>query len=193
VKAYDVVLFLHITAAVLTFGLAAVMHVTMVRMRSATEVRQLRDQMPLLKGAGPLFPVGALLLFGLGAALIQMSDKGDGIRWGDGWIIAAIVGLVAMEAVGGGVVARREKALHEAVEAAPDGPVPAQVMALVQDKGIWYGSHFATAEALGIVLLMTAKPSGVTSVVVLVVAALVGVVSAVPFLRAAPLGAAVPA
>jgi hypothetical protein len=193
VKAYDVVLFLHIAAVVLTFGVAAVMHVLMVRLRGATEVRQLRDQMPLLKGAGPLFPIGALLIFVFGAALIQMSDKSDGIDWSDGWVIAAIIGLVLMEAVGGAIIARREKVLHEAVEAAPDGPVPANVTALVHDKGIWYGSHFATAEAFGIVLLMTTKPSGVASAVVLVVAAVVGVASAMPFVRTAPQPAAVPA
>jgi hypothetical protein len=185
-KTYDVVLFLHITAVVLTFGVAAVMHVLMVRLRFATDVRQLRDQMPLLKGAGPLFPIGALLIFVLGGWLIQISDPADGFGWGDGWVIAAIVGLVAMEAVGGAIIARREKVLHAAVEAAPDGPVPAELSALVHDKGIWYGSHFATAEAFGIVLLMTTKPSGVTSAVVLVAAGLVGVASAVPFLRRAP-------
>jgi hypothetical protein len=183
---YGVVLFLHITAVVLTFGLAAIMHVLMVRLRGATEVRQVRDQMPLLKAAGPLFPVGALLILVFGAYLVQIADDGQGIGWGDGWVIAAICGLVAMEVVGGAVIARREKVLHEAVEAAPDGPVPADVAALIRDKGIWYGSHFATAEALGIVLLMTTKPSGAVSAVVLVVAGLLGVASAAPFLRTAP-------
>jgi hypothetical protein len=142
--------------------------------------------MPLLKAAGPLFPVGALLILAFGASLIQISDRADKIRWSDGWVIAAIVGLAAMEAVGGAIIARREKVLHDAVEAAPDGPIPAHVAALVRDKGIWYGSHFATAEALGILLLMTTKPSGVTSALVLVVAGLIGVASAMPFLRTAP-------
>lgn len=185
-SAYGVVLFLHITAVVLTFGLAATMHVLMARLRGATEVRQVRDQMPLLKATGPLIPVGALLILVFGAYLIQISDDADKIRWSDGWIIAAIIGLVAMEAVGGAVIARREKALHEAVDAAPDGPVPANVAELIRDKGIWYGSHFATAEAFGIMLLMTTKPSGTTSAVVLVVAALIGVASAMPFLKTAP-------
>jgi hypothetical protein len=183
---YEVVLFLHITAAVLTFGVAAVMHVLLARLRSATDVRQVRDQMPLLKGLGPLFPVGALLILAFGAYLVQIADDGEGISWSDGWVIAAIVGLVAMEAVGGAVIARREKVLHDAVEAAPDGPVSGDIAALIHDKGIWYGSHFATAEAFGIVLLMTTKPSGVTSALVLVVAGLIGVASAVPFLRTAP-------
>jgi hypothetical protein len=190
-ETYDVVLFLHIAAALFTFGVAAVMHVLLVRLRGMGEVRQLREQMPVLHAAGPLFPAGAVALFALGAWLVQLSD--EKIAWGDGWVLTAIVALVVMEAVGGAIIARHSARLEEAVAAAPDGPVPAEIRALALDRGIWLGAHFSTAVALGIVFLMTVKPSGATSVVVVVVAALVGLASAVPFLRPAGAAAAAPA
>jgi hypothetical protein len=125
-------------------------------------------------------------LFALGAWLVELSD--EEIGWGDGWVLTAIVALVVMEAVGGAVIARHSARLEAAVEAAPDGPVPADVGVLVLDRGIWLGAHFSTAVALGILFLMTVKPSGAASVIVVVVAGLLGLVSAVPFLR--PVGAA---
>ena len=190
-KTYDVVLFLHIFAALFTFGVAGVMHVLLTRLRAANQVRQLREHMPVLHAAGPLFPAGALALFALGGWLVQLSD--EKIQWSDGWVLTAIVSLVAMEAVGGAVIARHSARLEQAVEAAPDGPVSAELRALALDRGIWLGAHFSTAVALGIVFLMTVKPSGAASFVVIVIAAIAGLASALPFLRTAPAGAAAPA
>jgi uncharacterized membrane protein len=187
-KTYDVVLFLHIMAAVFGFGVAAVLHVMLFRLRSATDVRQVRDQMPVLKVAEPLFPLSAILLFGLGAYLVHLSD-GD-VTWGEGWIITAIVALIVVEGVGGAIIGRRTKVLHAAVDAAPDGPIDAPIRALLADRGIWVGAHFNTAVIAAIVFLMTVKPDGVGSVVTVVIGAVIGIASALPFAKPAPVTAA---
>jgi uncharacterized membrane protein len=183
-KTYDVVLFLHIMAAVLGFGVAAVLHTMLFRLRSATDVRQVRDQMPVLKAAEPLFPLSAILLFGFGAYLIWLSD-GD-IEWGEGWIVTAIVALVVVEGVGGAVIGRRSKALHAAADTASDGPIDSSMRALLADRGIWVGAHFNTAVVAAIVFLMSVKPNGVGSVLTVVIGAALGVASALPFAKPVP-------
>jgi hypothetical protein len=146
-------------------------------------VRQVRDQMPVLKAAEPLFPLSAILLFGLGAYLVHLSD-GD-VTWGEGWIITGIVSLVIVEAVGGAVIGRRTKVLHAAVDTAPDGPIDGSVRALLADRGIWIGAHFNTAVIAAVVFLMVVKPNGVGSVVTVVIGAVVGIASALPFAKPA--------
>jgi hypothetical protein len=180
-KTYDVVLFLHIMSAVFGFGVAAVVHVLLFRLRSATDIRQVRDQLPVLKVAEPLFPLAAVLLFGFGAYLIHLSD-GD-VTWGDGWITTAIVALVIVEGVGGAVIGRRSKVLHAAVDAAGEGPIDGTVRALLADRGIWIGAHFNTAVIAAVVFLMTVKPDGVGSVVAVVIGAVIGIASALPFAK----------
>lgn len=184
-KAYDVVLSLHILAVIFGFGVAAVAHTTMFRLRHARTMQEVRTHLPILDKVGPLFPVAALLLFAFGAALIHLSPHDEKIHWSDGWIITAIVTLVVVEAVGGAVIGRGAKALTGKLEGAPDGPVDASTRALLADKGIWIGSHFTTAAIASVVFVMTGKPSGTGAVVTVVIGALVGIASAVPFTKPA--------
>lgn len=178
---YEVVLFLHIAVAIFAFGVSAVLHTALFRLRATTNRRELSAWMPVIKKAEPLFPISALVLFGLGAWLLQLSDGDFG--WGDGWVLTAIGGLVVMEIVGGAVLGPRMKKVHAAVEADSGDTVSESTRATVTAPAIWYGAHTTTGIAVGIVLLMAAKPTTATSIAVLVVAAVLGVLSAVPFAK----------
>jgi hypothetical protein len=62
--------------------------------------------------------------------------------------------------------------------------VPEDVRQVILDPVLWYVSHFATMTFFGIVFLMAAKPAGTwVPVIVLVVSAAVGLLTAVPFVR----------
>jgi hypothetical protein len=185
---YDLVLALHILAAVFGFGLAAVAHSTLFRIRSATDLRQVRDHLRILKKTGPLFPVAAILLFAFGAYLIHLSSGQEKVHWGDGWIVIAIVSLVIVEAVGGLVIGRRVAALARSLESM-EGSVDAATRLRLADRPVWLASHFTTAVIASVVFLMTGKPSGGTAVTIVVVGALVGLASAVPFARPVPVRA----
>lgn len=168
----DFVLFLHILVAILAFGCATLLHTSQFVMRGATSTSTLKAWSPVSHRIEPLFPVLALVLFGLGAWLLHLSD-GE-FKWGDGWVVTSIVGLALMEIIGGAVLAPRGKALHQAIMSAADGPIDAPLLAKVRDAATWGGSAFETATALSIVYLMTNKPSGVTSALIVAVCALVG-------------------
>jgi hypothetical protein len=188
-KTYDVVLFLHIMAAIFGFGVAAVAHTALFRLRAATEVRQVRDQLPVLEKSGPLFPIAGILLLALGAWLIQLSPSGDKFSYSDGWVLTGIVSLVIVEGVGGAVIGRRVKALVEKFGAAVDGPLDAEARSRLTDRPIWVAAHFNTAVIAAVVLIMVTKPSGVASVVTVAIGALVGIVSALPFAKPVPVAA----
>jgi hypothetical protein len=179
---FDVVLFLHITAAICGFMVAAALHVALVQMRRARTIAELQAWQPIIKRLEPLFPVIAATLFGLGGWLLHLS--GGEFSWSDGWVISAIATLVVVEAIGAGVLGRRSTALMARVRQEPDGPVPDPLRRAVLDPWLWVSAHLTTAAVIGIVCLMATKPSGALSVVIVVAASAIGALSAIPVLRA---------
>jgi hypothetical protein len=179
---FNVVLFLHITAAIAGFMVAAVLHVGLLQMRRARTIAELRAWEPTITRLEPMFPLIAATLVGLGAWLLHLS--GGEFGWSDGWVITAVTTLAFVEVIGAGVLGRRSKALMARVRQAPDGPVPDDVRRAVLDPPLWLCAHLTTAAVIGIVCLMATKPAGVISVVVILVASALGALSAVPFLRA---------
>src|SRR5579884_2465778 len=95
VSLYGVLLFLHITAAIAGFAIGGVLHVALPRAAGAKTVGEMRMWLSVTHRLEPLLPITALALLGLGSWLIHLS--GGGIRWSDGWIITAVVTLVAVE------------------------------------------------------------------------------------------------
>jgi hypothetical protein len=186
VSLYEVVLSLHILAVAFGFSVAGVAHSTMYRVRVAKEMQQVRERLHLLDKVGPFFGVAALLLLIFGAYLVQIapSDRDD-IGWGEGWILTALISLVVVEAVGGLVIGRGVKALSARLESVPDGPVSAETGALLADKGIWLASHATTAVMASIVFVMVGKPSTAGAIATVVIGAVVGIVSAIPFTKPA--------
>jgi hypothetical protein len=84
----------------------------------------------------------------------------DGFSYSDGWVITAIVTLVAVEAVGGAILAPRGKKLTASIEHAADGPVPAEIKQATSDPMVWYAAHITTFAFLGVVFVMASKPAG---------------------------------
>jgi hypothetical protein len=174
VKLVDFVLFLHIGVAVATFGVAIVLLTAMVQMRNAQQISVLRSWSKIAHRIEPTFPVLVALLIGLGAWLIHLS--GGEFTWSDGWVIAAVTGLVLMEAYGGIVLAPAGKKLHAMVESTPDGEVPAALRAEVRNKAVWAGSFGNMGVATGILFNMPTKPVGGWAAAIVIAVGLAGIV-----------------
>jgi hypothetical protein len=168
----DAVLFLHIVVAVAAFGVATVMHTIQWVSRGATSIAQLKAWNPVAHRLEPMFPVLALVLFGLGAWLLGLSD-GE-FSWSDGWVITAAVGLGVMELAGAVLISKRAKNVFTAIEYAPEGPIGDGVRAVVMNPVLWATSHFETGTAIGILYLMAVKPSAAASVAIVVACAAAG-------------------
>jgi hypothetical protein len=170
---FDVVLFAHIFIAICAFAVAAILHTAQFVARGANSTTTLKAWDPVVHRLEPLFPILALVLFGLGGWLIGLSD-GE-FNWSNGWVITSVVGLALMEAVGGAVLAPRGKKMSTAIEAAPDGPIDATLRSIVVDPIAFAAAYFETATALGILFLMATKPSAVASALTVAACAAVGV------------------
>jgi hypothetical protein len=193
VTLFGVVLFLHITVALLAFGMAGVMHTALNVVARGRTVTELRAWSAVMHRIEPLFPVMALLLLGLGAWLVHLgAHTDDAFSFSTGWILTAIVTLVAIEAAGGAVLAPHGKKLTALINGAPDGPVTEEIVAAARRPLFWDLAHLTTFGFIGVVFLMAAKPSGSWAPVFPIVGAVVGVVLSRLQLAALPGSDAVP-
>lgn len=186
---FGVILFLHIAVAIIAFGMAAVMHTSLQASARAGTVQELRSWSHAMHRIEPLFPIMALLLLGLGAWLVHLgANTDDNFGFSDGWIVTSIVTLIAVEAMGGAILAPRGKKFTALVDAAADGPVSDEIRASAGDPVVWYAAHITTFAFLGVVFLMAAKPAGEWAWLFPVVGAVVGIVLAKLQLDALPAG-----
>lgn len=170
---YGVVLFFHIGFVVVGFMIAGVLHASLHAMARARDVSQMRPFAGLVHRLEPILPITALLILGFGAWLIHLSD--GSIKWSNGWILTSLITLIVVEGLAGALLAPRSKQLVAAIEAAPDGPVPAALRQQALGSMIWDIAHIATLGFLGVILVMVSKPSGGGAVLIVVIAAMIGV------------------
>ena len=187
---YEVVKSLHILALAFGFSVAGVAHSTLFRTRAASTMQQVRERLHVLDKVGPFFGIAALLLIIFGAYMVQNppADRDD-IGWDQGWVLTALISLILVEAVGRLVIGRGVKAIIGKLEGVPDGPVSADTRALLADKPVWLASHATTATIASIIFLMVGKPSTTGAIVTVVIGAIVGLVSAIPFTKPATVSA----
>lgn len=170
---YNVALFLHVLFVIAGFMIAAVLHVAMNVMVRAKTVEEAHSWGRVVHRLEPLLPIAALLILLVGGWLIGASHKVW--HWGDGWILTAVISLVVIEGLAGAVLAPRSKKLVAAIDAAGAGPMTPELRKQASDPMIWDIAHIATFGFLGVVFVMTNKPSGGGAVIIVVIGAIVGV------------------
>jgi hypothetical protein len=166
---YGVALFFHLLGVIALFAAVGVQQSGGVRLRRAATVGEACQWMGLLRPTGPMLLAGMVILLGSGLYLTAQ-------QWslGTPWIATALVAILAMAAVGGGVLGRRFRAIGIALGRSPDGPVPLEVRRLVRAPGTWITLSGLHGAALGMVWLMTNKPGWAASVGVVLGAAALG-------------------
>jgi len=177
VETAGVVLFLHIAVAIVAFAMAGVLHASLQVIGRGRRVEEIRTWGVVAHRIEPLFPLMALLLLGLGAWLVHLGQHtDDDFSFTTGWILTGLVTLVAVEAVGGAILAPRGKKLTGLIEEAPDGDVSEEIRRAARDPLFWDMAHLTTFSFLGVVFIMAAKPDGAWAPVFPIVGAVVGVV-----------------
>lgn len=166
---YEPVLFVHVLAAILLFMAVGAELFAGAKLRRATTVDEVRTLVPVALMIEPLFPVSTLLLLGSG---FYMASE----RWelSDGWIVVALATLIAFSVWGPTVSGRRFKAIRAEAEAAAAGSLPAGLRARLTDRVLWGSLHAMSAGTVGVVWLMTNKPSPAVSAAVVAGLTLLG-------------------
>ena len=164
---YSIVLYLHIVGALLLFVAMGIEFVTVSRLRSTVTAEQARDWLSVL---GSIRVIGPVALVAILVPGLYMAATSAG--W-EGWNILALVAMVGMAALAGSSAARTP-AISRSIGPLR-GPLPPDARAGLSDRIVWSSILTRIGIGLGVVLLMTAKPDLVGSIVTLVAFAATGV------------------
>ncbi len=174
----EIGIFLHILGVFGLGGATAISLVVFSMARRAQTTQELRHWMGLgaLLGKYYVFPAAGLFLLLTGGYLVDKVHE----DWGTGWIGISALALIAAVAVGFFVNTPRMKAIGMAAGPAPDGPVPGNITALLNDPVLFAGIHGATMASIAILWNMTTRPGGLGALLAIVVLVGIGVGSAYP-------------
>jgi hypothetical protein len=169
---YTLMLFVHIVGAIGTFIGAGVWLFAALALRRAQTVGQVRALTSLIQPSGVLAIVSILLLGGAGFYMAITA-------WGERatWIMVATISFVLLAPFGAFVIDPRLRALAKAAAAAPDGPLPEALSVRARDPLVGIGLSLYICVLLGIVFLMTTKPSTGVSILAMIVATVLGLAS----------------
>jgi hypothetical protein len=174
---YTLLLFVHISGAVCLFTGMGIWLFGIAAIARATRTEQIRTLADLLLMVRLVVPASALLVIAAGAAMTW-------IAWGFqiGWIVVALGSLAIIGSLGTWVVDPKVRAIANLAHALPSGSLPPILGERAHDRVLRMAIHVLVAMLFGIVFLMTVKPRLVGGLAVMIVSALVGFVSGVPFL-----------
>jgi hypothetical protein len=166
---YPITLFLHVSGAIGYFVGMGIWLFGLATMRRAQRVEQVRSLVQLVGLSGPLFGISVLLLLaaGLYMALTAWSLL-------TGWIAVGLISLVLLAPLGTALLEPRRRVIDRLARKAPDGPVPVELERCIHDPILLTAPQTLTALLLGVVFLMTTKPSLVGSIIVMAVALVLG-------------------
>lgn len=175
---YTLALFAHILGVLGVFVGIALDLATILRLRRAQTVTLVREVTSLVGFQARLIQISALLLLVAGISMTVTAWDSD-----PPWILLSLVALIVMGALAGGVSGRRLAAIRKAAAEASDGTIPPALQRRMADPVLLTSVQTTGMIGLGVVFLMTIKPDLLGSLIALVVAIILGVLSAQPWRR----------
>jgi hypothetical protein len=176
---YSLALFIHVTADIGIF--VGVQLFCLAALRRSNSVEQASAFVHLIHISDPLSVISALLT--IAAGLYMALTVWD---WRTGWILTALGSLILLlPPLIAGVIEPRLRAIAAQVKAASPGPLPPLLRTFLNDPVLGTALHTAAAVVLGIVFLMTTKPTLAGSISAMAVFVALGLASGWPLWRAA--------
>jgi hypothetical protein len=169
---YTIVLFVHVSGAIGYFIGMGTWLFGPAALRRAQRVEQVRTLTHLAGGVGPLFGISVLLILVTG---LYMAITAWGFQ--TGWILIALASLILIAPLGTAFIEPRRRAIARLAREAPDGPLPQALEQCIHDPILGTALQTVTILLLGIVFLMTNKPSLIVSLIVMGVALALGLAS----------------
>jgi hypothetical protein len=175
-NAYTLALFVHVIGSGGMFTGFGAWFLGLIALRRAERVEQVRTITALLAlahsvGAGSVVLV---ILPGIYMALSMWSLQTS-------WIAVSIAGVLLAAPIGSSLIERRVKALATVARETPDGSLPPELAARVHDPVLGTAMHTAALLVVGIMFLMTVKPSLPASIITMVSALALALLSSLPF------------
>jgi len=169
---YQFLIFIHVLGAVALFVAIGIEAVALGRLRRAETPAAARVWLGLFRMPGRLGPTAMLTALASGAWMMKVS-------WGyQPWIAGALAAIVGMAVIGGVVSRRRMRRLRVAL-AAESRPELSE--ALRSSPALVMSLRLRIALGVGILALMTMKPSDhASAILVLAAAVLAALVASIP-------------
>jgi hypothetical protein len=169
VLAYHLALFLHILGA---FGLIAAITLEAIGLRGLRQATRREEALVWLGISRNLVmrlaPASLALILVTGLYMMATA-------WGwQGWILSGLTGLVLLAVVGALGTGMRMARIGPAIGQAPAGSVSDGLRRTLRDPILLASLGTRLAIVLGVAFVMTVKPSGVVALVVVLLAATVG-------------------
>lgn len=172
---YYIALFLHIVGVFGVAGSAISFWIAMSVMRRIGTIREMRSWATMAVWTDRGFPLAAVLVIAAGIFMVE-----DRWTWDAGWMNTSLIALIAMGVGGGLLMKPRVARIHDAVTSAPDGPVGDDIRRLVSDPILWATLHAFTLGLFAIIWNMTTKPGDSQAGTVILLAFVIGALSALP-------------
>lgn len=173
---YSIALFLHIVGALVYFIALGLEQASLISMRGAKQVEQVREWLNVYRWLPRLGPISMVLILVSGFYMMIVE-----LGW-TAWIIGALAAMVLIGVIGGVIGGPRLGAVGK-MAAQESGAISAALSQRLHDPMLSVSMQVRTAIALGIVFLMVVKPDPVGTLITLVIAILVGLLAAIPSLR----------
>jgi hypothetical protein len=173
---YSIMLFLHVSSAICLFVGMGIWLFGITAIARATRVEQVRTIADLMLMVRLAVPVSAFLVIVAGLTMALTT-------WGlqTSWIAVALGGLILIGPIGTWLIDPKVRAIGALAHMLPDGPVPSTLATRTHDGVLRIALHTTTALLFGIIFLMTTKPLLTSAIAAMLIAACLGVASAVPF------------
>jgi Predicted integral membrane protein (DUF2269) len=169
---YNIVLFFHVSGAIGYFVGIGTWLFILVGPRRAQRVEQVRALINLIGLTGPFTGISVLLLLASG---FYMALTAWNLQ--TSWILIALISLVLMASLGAALIEPRRRAIDRLAREAPDGPLPESLERRTHDPILLTALETVAALLLGMVFLMITKPELIGSLIVMIVALVLGMAS----------------
>jgi hypothetical protein len=172
-----IALFIHLLGVVTLFTATGIVHRAGARVRAASSVEELRLWLGLARSTSGMFPASLVLILGSGLYMTHL-----GWSFGAPWVVTAIVSIVVIGALGGGVVGRSFASIARATPSS--GPITPDLARIIARPTPWVAAAAFNGMAIGMLWLMVTKPGWTQSIGVTVALGIVGSVIGYAVVRA---------
>jgi len=170
---YTIVLFVHIIGAIGYFLSIGSWLFILVGLRRAQRVEEVRVLMHVNDLSGPFGDGSGLVLLSAGLYLALSA-------WSllTSWILVALISLILILPTNAALIGPRRRALIKQLEgSAPEGEISLALSQHIHNHVLWATSQTTAVLLLGIVFLMMTKPDLGSSLIVMAVALVFGLLS----------------
>ena len=163
---YRIALFLHVTGALMLFAALAIEWLFVINIRKAMAIESIKKS---FFNYPKLTAIGSIAIFLILIPGIYMMA----VVWKNAsWIIIAFIGMILLAIIGGAVTGRKMKAINKIVS--NENNVSGELRSLLNNNSLILSLKIRTAVFLGIIYLMTVKPSLTGSIITLIASVIIG-------------------